>query len=205
MFGSLADRYAARQDTVANRSRATLLPGRGNHLKRSQLRSDDDLRYEAGDRIPRPLALALGAQLGALALNGAVLMPTIVFRAAGAEELVVWAVFASVVACGVSAILQGARVGRIGSGYALTHISSAIFIAVCAEALIQGGPGLLATLVVISAIAQGALSARLSLLHRVLTPIVTGTVIMLLPVTVMPILFDMLNELPSGAPRTPGR
>ena len=168
------------------------------------MRSNEDLRYEVGDPIPRPLALALGAQLGALALNAVVLMPTIVFRAAGAEELVMWAVFASVLACGVAAVLQGARVGRIGAGYALTHISSAIFIAVCVEALIQGGPGLLATLVVISAVAQGALSARLSLLHRVLTPIVTGTVIMLLPVTVMPILFGMLNELPSGAPAHAG-
>ena len=173
-------------------------------MKRSQSRSGEDLRYEVGDRIPGPLALALGAQLGALAVNGVVLMPTIVFRAAGAEDLVMWAVFASVLACGVSAILQGARAGRIGSGYALTHISSAIFIAVCVEALVQGGPGLLATLVVISAVAQGALSARLSLLHRVLTPIVTGTVIMLLPVTVMPVLFDMLNELPPGAPALAG-
>ena len=86
----------------------------------------------------------------------------------------------------------------------MTHVSSAIFIAVCVEALLQGGPGLLATLVVVSTIAQGALSARLSLLHRVLTPIVTGTVIMLLPVTVMPILFDMLNELPPGAPAHAG-
>ena len=139
-------------------------------------------------------------QLAALAVNGVVLMPTIVFRAGGAGEFMLWAVFASVLACGVSAILQGLRAGRIGAGYALTHVSSAIFIAVCAEALVGGGPGLLATLVVVSALAQVAFSARLSLLHRLLTPIVTGTVIMLLPVTVMPILFDMLNELPPGAP-----
>ena len=173
-------------------------------MKRSQSRSDEELRYEVGDRIPGPLALAFGAQLGALALNGVVLMPTIVFRAAGGEEFVMWAVFASVLACGVSAILQGARPGRIGAGYALTHVSSAIFIAVCVEALVKGGAALLATMVVVAAVAQLALSVRLSLLHRVLTPIVTGTVIMLLPVTVMPVLFDMLNELPPGAPAHAG-
>ncbi|MYK68095.1 MAG: hypothetical protein F4020_00545, partial [Gammaproteobacteria bacterium] len=75
-------------------------------MKRSRLRVNNDLRYEVDDRIPRPLALVLGAQLGALALNGVVLLPTIVFRAAGAEELVMWAVFASVLACGVAAVLQ---------------------------------------------------------------------------------------------------
>lgn len=169
-------------------------------MKRSRRGTGEGLRHEVNDRIPRPLALGLGLQLAALGVNGLVLMPTIVFRAGGAEELVFWGVFASVLACGVATILQGRRFGRIGAGYAFTHVSSAIFIAVSAEALVQGGPGLLATLVVASAVAQAAFSARLSQVHRFLTPVVTGTVIMLLPVTVMPILFDMLNELPAGAP-----
>ena len=161
----------------------------------------EDLRYEVHDRPPRPIALALGLQFAALCVNGTVLLPTIAFRAGGAEALVPWAVCASVLVCGLCAIVQALRVGRIGAGYALTHVSSAIFIAICAEALIRGGPGLLATLVVVSAVVQAAVSARLSLLHRLFTPAVTGTVLMLLPVTVMPILFGMLNELPAGAPR----
>ena len=167
-------------------------------------RSNEDLRYEVEDRLPGPVALGLGVQLAAMGINGVVLIPTIAFQAGGAEELVLWAVFATVLTCGVASMLQGVRAGRVGAGYALPHVSSAIFIAVCAEALIQGGPGLLASLVVISALAQAAFSARLSLLHRVLTPVVTGTVVMLLPVTVMPILFGMINELPPGAPAPAG-
>lgn len=169
-------------------------------MERSQPGSGGKLYYEPDDRIPKTLALGLGIQLAALAINGVVLLPTIVFRAGDAEELISWAVFASVLACGISAILQSMRVGQIGSGYALTHVSSAIFIAVCAEALLRGGAGLLATLVVITALAQVVLSMRLSLLRRILTPAITGTMIMLLPVTVMPVLFDMLNEVPPGTP-----
>ena len=169
-------------------------------MERSQTGSGGKLYYEPDDRIPKTLALGLGIQLAALAINGVVLLPTIVFRAGDAEELISWAVFASVLACGISAILQSMRVGQIGSGYALTHVSSAIFIAVCAEALLRGGAGLLATLVVITALAQVVLSMRLSLLRRILTPAITGTMIMLLPVTVMPVLFDMLNEVPPGTP-----
>ena len=169
-------------------------------MKRPRFRSNEELRYEVEDRLPGPVALGLGVQLAAMGINGVVLIPTIAFQAGGAEELVLWAVFATVLTCGVASMLQGVRAGRMGAGYALPHVSSAIFIAVCAEALIQGGPGLLASLVVISALAQTAFSARLSLLHRVLTPVVTGTVVMLLPVTVMPILFGMINELPPGAP-----
>ena len=45
---------------------------------------------------------------------------------------------------------------------------------------------------------------RLSLLRRILTPVITGTMIMLLPVTVMPVLFDMLNEVPPGTPEYMG-
>ena len=161
----------------------------------------EDLRYEVHDRPPRPITLALGLQFAALCVNGTVLLPTIAFRAGGAEALVSWAVCASVLVCGLCAIVQALRVGRIGAGYALTHVSSAIFVAVCAEALVRGGPGLLATLVVVCAVVQAVVSARLSLLHRLFTPVVTGTVLMLLPVTVMPILFGMLNELPAGAPR----
>ena len=162
------------------------------------------LRYEAGDRLPGPLTLALGLQLAILTVNSVVLVATIVFRAAGADSFLLWAVFATVLACGVSTILQAVRLGRIGAGYVLLHGTSSTFIAVCVAALAQGGPAMLATLVVVSAVVQAAISTRLSLLHRVLTPIVTGTVIMLLPVTVMPILFRMLNQLPPDAPAFSG-
>ena len=61
-----------------------------------------------------------------------------------------------------------------------------------------GGPGLLATLVTISALFQFLLSERLSLLRRIITPTVAGTVIMLIAVTVMPIVFDLLKHVPEG-------
>ena len=59
---------------------------------------------------------------------------------------------------------------------------------------------MLATLVVISALFQFALSARLSLFRRILTPAVAGTVLMLIAVTVMPIVFGMLKDVPDGTP-----
>ena len=74
------------------------------------------------------------------------------------------------------------------------------FIAICVTAIAAGGPAMLATLVVISSLFQFALSWRLSLLRRILTPTVAGTVIMLIPVTVMPIVFDGLTDVPDGVP-----
>ena len=58
--------------------------------------------------------------------------------------------------------MQSVRVGRIGAGYPLLMGTSGAFIAVCVTALVEGGPGLLATLVAISALFQfAALGAAL--------------------------------------------
>ena len=168
------------------------------------MNADDSLQYEATDPIAKPLAAGLGLQLAVLTLNSAVLLPSIVFRAAGAESFLLWAVFAGMLACGIVTVVQAVGASRFGAGYQMVHGASSPFIAVCVAALVQAGPAMLATLVLASGLAQAAFSQRLALLHRILTPVVTGTVMMLLPVTVMPILFAMLNQLPAGAPPVAG-
>ena len=59
---------------------------------------------------------------------------------------------------------------------------------------------MLASLVVIAALFQFRLAARLLLFRRVLTPTVSRTVVMLIPVTIMPVIFDLLNDVPDGSP-----
>ncbi len=158
------------------------------------------VRYEADEQPPAPLAFGLGLQLAILTIAGVVLTPAIVIRAAGGSEgFLSWAVFAAVAVSGVTTIVQAVRVGRIGAGYVLMMGTSGAFIAVCITAIAEGGPAMLATLVIISSLFQFILSTRLSLLRQVLTPAVAGTVIMLIPVTVMPIIFDMLKQVPEGA------
>ena len=159
------------------------------------------VRYQPDERPPAALTVALGLQLAILCIAGIVLTPSIVVQAAGGTEAYLsWAVFAAVAVSGATTVLQAVRVGRIGAGYVLAMGTSGAFIAVCVVALARGGPAMLATLVVISSLFQFALSARLSLLRRILTPTVTGTVIMLIPVTVMPIVFGGLKDVPDGTP-----
>ena len=150
-------------------------------------------------RIAAPFALGLGAQLAALVLPGAVLIPTIVFRSAGQpEDVLLWAVFASVVVAGAATALQAVRAGRFGAGYLISTGASGAAIAVSIAALEAGGPALLAALVLAMALLQFAFSARLALFRRILTPTVTGTIIMLTPVTVMPVIFEQLNNVPEA-------
>ncbi|MDE2912990.1 MAG: hypothetical protein OXL68_08705 [Paracoccaceae bacterium] len=171
-----------------------------------------DMRTDASDttsdsdrhpdkKIRAMLAAGLGIQLAGMAIPGTVLIPTVVFRAAGeAESLMLWAVFASVMICGVVTILQAVRVGRIGAGYILVTGTSGASIAVSIAALTEGGPALLAVLVLVLSFFQFVFSARLALFRQILTPTVMGTVLMLTPVTVMPVIFDQLKNVPAGAP-----
>ena len=169
-------------------------------MQTGQSASRTGVRYEPNEKPPRALTVGLGLQFTILCIAGVVLTPAIVVRAAGGSETYLsWAVFTAVAVSGATTVLQAVRLGRIGAGYVLLMGTSGAFIAVCVGALAQGGPAMLATLVVISSLFQFALAARLSLLRRVLTPTVAGTVIMLIAVTVMPIVFDMLTQVPEGA------
>ncbi len=158
------------------------------------------VHYEPDEKPPGVLALGLGAQLALLVVAGIVLTPAVVVRAAeGSETYVDWTVFAAVIVSGLSTIIQSVRLGQLGAGYILAMGTSGAFIAVCVAALVQGGPAVLAALVIASSLFQFLLSARLSLLRRILTPFVSGTVIMLIPVSVMPIVWDLLEDVPNAA------
>ncbi len=168
--------------------------------------ADPHLRYEPDESPPARLALGLALQQAVLCLAGIVITPTLVIRAADfggssadRDAYMAWAVFAAVLVSGICTAIQAARVGRLGAGYVLAMGSSGAFIGVCIAAISQGGPGLMATLVILSSLLQFGLAFRLDLFRKVFTPTVCGTVIMLIPVTVMHIVFEELDNVPEGA------
>lgn len=151
------------------------------------------------EKIPSLLAAGLALQLACLLLPSIAMIPTIIFRTAGQSEgMVLWAVFASVIICGVVSILHAMHFGRRSSGYIIAVGTAGVAIAASVKAIQGGGPALLATLVIAMALMQILFSYKLLLFRRILTPTVTGTVMLLLPVTVMPILFDQLKMVPEG-------
>ena len=161
---------------------------------------NDNIRYEPDEQPPAPLAIGAGFQAALIMLAPVVLGVVIVLQIAGQPaEYTAWAVFAALLVSGVSTILQAVRVGRIGSGHILFMGTSGAFIAVCIGALSVGGPATMASLVVISSLIQFLLASRLALLRRIFTPAVTGTVIMLIAVTIVPLLFDALADVPEGS------
>ena len=159
-----------------------------------------DIQYQPDESPPHLLSLGFGAQATLMIVGGVVLTPAIVVRAAGGTEAFLsWAVFGTLLVSGIATVLQAVKVGRVGAGYILFMGTSGAFIAVSITALAEGGPGLLATLVVVSSLFQFLFAARLSFVRRVVTPMVAGIVIMLISVTVTPIAFDMLDDIPEGS------
>ena len=157
--------------------------------------------YQPDESPPHLLSLGFGAQATLMIVGGVVLTPAIVVRAAGGTEAFLsWAVFGTLLVSGLATVLQALKVGRVGAGYILFMGTSGAFIAVSITALAEGGPGLLASLVVASSLFQFLFAARLSFVRRIVTPMVAGVVIMLISVTVTPIAFDMLDDIPAGTP-----
>ena len=158
---------------------------------------DSRVRYEPDDAAPPGLAVACGLQLVVLGIASIILIPTIVVRAAGGSDAYLsWVVFGAVIVSGICTALQAVRIGRIGCGHVLTTGPAAAFMGVCVSALVEGGPALLAALVVASSFVPLLISARLSWLRRFLTPTIVGTVTMLIPVTVLPVVFGRFAEAP---------
>ena len=161
---------------------------------------EQDVRFEPDDK-PRPLlALGLAAQYATLYLASMVVTVLIVVRSAGLEDSYLsWAVFAGLIVSGLTTMLQTARRPRMGSGHLLVMGPSGAFIAVAITALVEGGPALLATLVLLSSLAQFRIARRLYTLRRLITPTVSSTVIMLIPVTLAPVIFDLFAQTPTAA------
>ena len=160
----------------------------------------NEIRYEPDEKPPLTITIGAGVQAAMLIVAPVALTVVIVARIAGQPDgYIAWGVFAALLVSGFTTILQAVRVGRIGAGHILMMGTSGAFIAVCVSALASGGPAMMASLIVVSSLFQFAMAWRLSLLRRIFTPIVSGTVIMLIPVTVMPIVFDTLHDVPEDA------
>ena len=163
--------------------------------------AEQEVRFEPDQKPSRPLAAGLAVQYAALSLASMVVTVLIVVRSAGLDDdYLSWAVFAALCVSGLTTMLQTTRRRRLGCGHLLLMGPSAAYIAVSITALNEGGPALLATLVLLSCLPLFRLARRLTNLRRLITPTVSSTIIMLIPVTLAPVIFDLFAQTPPGIP-----
>ncbi len=163
------------------------------------------IRYEPDEPCSPLVAIGVGFQGVLLVLAPIVLVVAVSALAAGQDaQHLTWAVFAALIVSGIVTVLQAAKIGRVGLGHVLVTGITPNFIAVSVLALAEGGPGTLASLLVISSLFYLAVAAWLPQLRRMITPAVSGTVLMLIAVILLPISFDRLQEVPQGSPTFAG-
>ena len=158
------------------------------------------IRYEPHEPAPLITTLLTGFQI-TIVLVALVVVPVVIIvrTAEQPEAYLTWTVFASLGICGITTILQAFRFGRFGAGHILVMGTSEPAIAVCLTALVEGGPSMMASLIVISSLLKFVVAARLSLLRRIITPTVSGIVLMLISATVVFAVFHLLTEVPETA------
>ena len=161
---------------------------------------NEQIIYQPDDRPSHPISFVHGFQ-DVMTRMAAIAGTTAIVAVAGgqSEGYLSWIFFSALVACGIGHILITLRFWRFGSGYSLSIAASSAFITVSASALVAGGPVMLSALMLISGLIQFVFISRLSLLRRIMTPLVAGTVLMLLSVTVIPPVLRTLPNLPEGS------
>ena len=115
------------------------------------------------------------------------------------ESYLTWGVFAGLLINAALTALQAARIWRIGSGHIGITGPTAQFIGITVVAVSEAGPHTLASLLVVCCLIQVAMAWWLPTLRRVVTPVVSGTVMILIAVTVLPFAFDSVQDLPDGS------
>ena len=127
--------------------------------------------------------------------------PVIVAKASGRDDsYLVWMVFASLLVCGLSTILQVRRLGPVGAGAVLPMFTAAFSIPFCITAVADGGPATLTALVLVTAVIQLAVSRWLVILRRIVTSTVSGTVMMILSITLASVVFGLLDDATEAEP-----
>lgn len=166
--------------------------------------ANDTIRYEPEEPCSPLTAAIAGFQLAVVVLALVVVPVVIIVRTAGeSHEFLRWTVFASLMVCGIATIFNSLRIGRLGTGHVLVIGTAEPAIAICITALMQGGPVMMASLVVLSSLLKFFVAAKLSLFRRIITPIVSGTVLMLIAATVILAVFGILTEVPEGKSVSP--
>ncbi len=166
---------------------------------------EQPIQFEPEEACPPATVLLVGFQGAVLIVAPTVLNVAIAIRASGLDDTyLAWSVFAAMLICGLITAAQAMQLGRFGAGHVSLSWPAAMFIAIMVGTISAAGPATFASLMIVCSVIQVALAWWLPMLRRIITPTVSGTVTMLVAVSVLPIAFDTVRDLPQGSPALAG-
>ncbi len=159
------------------------------------------LKYGINERPPLLITLGLGLQYVMLNISG-LIFPVILLSKSCNLSLhqTEYLFFATIIISGISSLLQIRRFRNLGSGYLMILGPSGTFIGCSISAVQMGGLPLMATMTLLSAPIEWLMARSLRHIRKLLTPALAGTVIMTIPILIIPLVMPMWAESDSNSP-----
>ena len=160
-------------------------------MKSSTNKKVSNLKYGVNDNPNLLTKILLGLQHIFAAFGGIIVVPLVISSSLGFDATMSTAVIsASILAAGIATIIQARGVGRIGSrvacimGTDFTFVSPSISVG-----SVLGLPGIIGA-TILGALFEIILSYFIKPLMKLFPPIVTGTVVCLIGLTLLPVSMD---------------
>lgn len=148
--------------------------------------SDAGVAYEADDRCSLLLTLGMGAQFALILIAPTAITISLLADGAGlGPQQSAWMMFAAVVLSGVGTAMQSLRWGYLGGAHIQLMPVLPSILAAALLAMEAASAATLASLIVVSSLVPLIMAAWLPRLRSVITPMVSGAVLMLLAVSVL--------------------
>ncbi|WP_419863761.1 solute carrier family 23 protein [Candidatus Poriferisodalis sp.] len=161
----------------------------------------EEIAYEPDENCSFALSLGMGIQGVVIALAPTVLTMSLFVQSTNlSARQATWSVIAGILVCGVATAVSAARLGPVGGGHNVLMAISPSYLAVAILAVNSAGPQTLASLVVVTAVFQLALARWLHRLSRIITPTVSGVVVMLIAIGVMQVVVERVGTTTTNAP-----
>ena len=159
--------------------------------KNRQAIGSDELLYGIDDKPKLATQILLGFQNIFAAFGGIIAVPLVISSALGLDGVTATAVLsATILASGIATIIQSKGIGRIGArvpcimGTDFTFVSPAITVG-----SVAGLPGIIGA-TILGSIVEIVLSFFIKPLMKLFPPLVTGTVVCLIGLTLIPVSMD---------------
>ena len=159
--------------------------------KHRQAVGSDELLYGINDKPKLATQILLGFQNIFAAFGGIIAVPLVISSALGLDGATSTAILsATILASGIATIIQSKGIGRIGArvpcimGTDFTFVSPAITVGAVA-----GLPGIIGA-TILGSIVEIVLSFFIKPLMKLFPPLVTGTVVCLIGLTLIPVSMD---------------
>ena len=147
----------------------------------------DNILYGVGDRVRLPLALGMGVQHCLVMSSTLVLAAILVDVIGGTSEMAHQLVRLSMIAAGIGTILQSLKRGPVGSGYLCPNLVGPAFMPASVLAAKTGGLSLVFGMIIVAGLFQAVLSRFVHKLRAVLPPEVTGVIVAMVGVSLVPV------------------